>query len=98
MSKAAINMFTKCMATELGPKGIRVNAIGPGVVRTNISKANGFTDEEYDQFLDSFAQKYPLGRIGDPGDIANTVGYLASSQANFITGAIVAVDGGDLVV
>ncbi|XP_054167704.1 uncharacterized short-chain type dehydrogenase/reductase y4vI-like [Oppia nitens] len=97
MSKAAVDMFTKCMAAELGPKHIRVNTINPGLVLTNIFVANtGISRESSDQLLSSIGNRYPVGRPGHVDDIANTVAYLASDAANFITGTCVVADGGQI--
>ncbi|XP_054161129.1 glucose 1-dehydrogenase 1-like [Oppia nitens] len=91
MSKCALDMFTKCLALELGPKGVRVNAINPGAIRTP-------RDEETDKFLVDHCQKsYPLKRIGEVEDIAETAAFLCSSAASFITGVVLAVDGGAML-
>ncbi|CAG2107810.1 unnamed protein product [Medioppia subpectinata] len=90
-SKSAINMFTRCMAVELGTMGIRVNAICPGIIRT---QPVGSGPEEMEARMDAMGAQYPVGRCGLPIDIANTVAYLASDCATFITGAIIPVDGG----
>ncbi|XP_054167699.1 uncharacterized oxidoreductase MexAM1_META1p0182-like [Oppia nitens] len=101
ISKAALDMFTKCMAAELGPKHhIRVNAILPGYVRTDILMTSmSLNRTESDQKFDQTADIYPVGRPGQPQDIANTVAYLASNtEAGFLTGSIVVADGGHLAV
>ncbi|CAG2111329.1 unnamed protein product [Medioppia subpectinata] len=95
MSKVALDMFGKCLALELGPKGIRVNTINPGPVRTNFGIALGRSREQYDQFLDERAKSLPLRRVGDPIDIANAVLFLASDESSFVTGANLLSDGGD---
>ncbi|XP_054167678.1 3-oxoacyl-[acyl-carrier-protein] reductase FabG-like [Oppia nitens] len=98
MSKAGINMFTKCMAAELGPKRIRVNAILPGAVDTNFMTIFDLPKDLIGQIYSNIGQKYPVGRVGQSQDIAYTVAYLASdSEAGFITGSIVVADGGDIV-
>ncbi|CAG2173646.1 unnamed protein product [Oppiella nova] len=97
MTKCALNMFTKCMATELGTKGIRINAISPGIVQTNIFKTSGYSDEQAKLFWEADANRaarYPVGHYGEPIDVAQCALYLASSNANFITGTIHVVDGG----
>ncbi|XP_054167787.1 3-oxoacyl-[acyl-carrier-protein] reductase FabG-like [Oppia nitens] len=97
VSKAAVNMFTKCMAAELGPKRIRVNAILSGVVDTNFNTVFEISKELIDEINKSIGQKYPVGRVGQPEDIANTVAYLASdTAAGFLTGSLVVADGGDI--
>ncbi|SFE64851.1 3-oxoacyl-[acyl-carrier protein] reductase [Sulfitobacter brevis] len=86
-SKAALDLWTRAMAKELGPRGIRVNAVAPGAV--NIPEAP--RDAELTQaFIDMTA----LGRLATPDDIANAVRYLASDQAGFITGEVLTVSGG----
>lgn len=92
MSKAAINQFTKCIAVELGPKGIRVNAVNPGI--TNTSMLNSIPIDERDDMVTFFRQSYPLQRIGEPNDVTRLIAFLASDEANFITGSLYNVDGG----
>ncbi|XP_054167719.1 3-oxoacyl-[acyl-carrier-protein] reductase FabG-like [Oppia nitens] len=97
MSKAGVDMFTKCMAAELGPQRIRVNAILPGTVATNFMDVFELPIEMVDKTYETVGQKYPVGRVGQSQDIANTVAYLASDTvAGFITGSIVVTDGGHL--
>ncbi|XP_054167706.1 uncharacterized oxidoreductase MexAM1_META1p0182-like [Oppia nitens] len=98
MSKAALDMFTKCMAAELGPKHhIRVNSVNPGLVVTNFMTTMGLPETICDKIYETVGSKYPIGRVGQPRDIANTVAYLASNtEAGFMTGSIVLADGGHL--
>ncbi|XP_054158363.1 uncharacterized oxidoreductase MexAM1_META1p0182-like [Oppia nitens] len=100
MSKASLDMFTQCMAAELGPKHhIRVNSVNPGTILTNFLVNNtGVTCHEIDnELFAAIGAKYPVGRPGQPEDIANTVAYLASdTAAGFITGSIVVADGGHI--
>ncbi|CAG2115495.1 unnamed protein product [Medioppia subpectinata] len=97
MTKSALDMFTKCMAAELGPKGIRVNAVSPGAVRTLArSTRGGEAIEDTDRFYREVSARYPVGRHGVPDDIAKAVMYLASDHAQFITGTILVADGGNL--
>ncbi|XP_054167677.1 uncharacterized oxidoreductase YmfI-like [Oppia nitens] len=98
VSKAALDMFTKCMAAELGPKHhIRVNAILPGAVDTNFMTVFDLPKELIDQTNKAFGLKLPIGRIAQPQEIVNTVAYLASdTAAGFMTGSLVVVDGGDI--
>jgi 3-oxoacyl-[acyl-carrier protein] reductase len=86
-SKAALNLWTRAMAKELGPRGIRVNAAAPGAV--NIPEAPRTPD-----LTQLFVQDTALGRIGTPHDIARAVRFLASDQAGFITGEVLTVSGG----
>lgn len=87
-SKAAVIGFTKAMAKELGPSGINVNCIAPGVIDTDMNAA---LDSEV--FVELAAQT-PLMRIGTPEDIAKAAAFLLSDGASFITGQILSVDGG----
>ncbi|XP_054167713.1 uncharacterized oxidoreductase MexAM1_META1p0182-like [Oppia nitens] len=97
ISKAALDMFTKCMAAELGPKRIRVNSVNPGAVVTNFVINMGLPTEMVEKFNETIGTKYPVGRVGQSPDIANTVAYLASdTAAGFLTGSIVVADGGHL--
>ncbi|CAG2101751.1 unnamed protein product [Medioppia subpectinata] len=86
MSKSAVDAFTKCIAAELGPKGIRVNSIVPGTVKTQLPQ----------EFYDRVAKLYPVGRCGDVSDIAHAVLYLASDGSSFMTGTALVADGGHL--
>jgi NAD(P)-dependent dehydrogenase (short-subunit alcohol dehydrogenase family) len=94
VSKAALDQLTRCSALELAPKGVRVNAVNPGVVVTEIHKRGGMTDEKYAAFLEHSKQTHPLGRVGRPEEIASLVLYLASDEASWITGATYSIDGG----
>ncbi|XP_054167732.1 uncharacterized oxidoreductase MexAM1_META1p0182-like [Oppia nitens] len=97
ISKAALDMFTKCMAAELGPKRIRVNSVNPGAVVTNFVTNMGVPKPVSDKVYEAVGRKYPVGRAGLPEDIAQTIAYLASDQAaGFLTGSIVLADGGHL--
>ncbi|CAG2171344.1 unnamed protein product, partial [Oppiella nova] len=79
MSKCAINMFTKCMAVELAPKKIRVNAVCLGAIHTpSFESLSNMTRDELKAFKQRLAVKYPIGRIGEPSDVANAVAHLAS--------------------
>ncbi len=86
-SKAALNLWTRAMAKELGPQGIRVNAIAPGAI--NIPEA-----PRSSELTQLFVKDTALGRIGTPDDIASAVRFLASQQARFITGEVLTVSGG----
>lgn len=98
-AKAAIVMMTKFMALDHGDDRIRVNCVSPGVTETSLSQGNrgreaerrGIRLEELNQALIS---TYPLGRTGDPDDIASGVLYLASDEASWVTGASLVIDGG----
>ena len=94
MSKAAVHMFTQCLALELAVDGIRVNCVNPGLIRTNILTRELMTDQEFDKLLEDGKRQHPLGRSGEPEDVAKAVAFLASKKASFITGNITPVDGG----
>ena len=87
-SKAAVIGFTKALAKELAPSGITVNCVAPGAVETRMIAH--MTDRE----KKDFAEQIPLGRIGTPADVAGVVLFLASEDADYITGAVVSPDGG----
>jgi NAD(P)-dependent dehydrogenase (short-subunit alcohol dehydrogenase family) len=94
VSKAAVDQLTRCAALELAPKGVRVNAVNPGVVVTNIHKRGGMDAEAYNKFLEHSKTTHPLGRVGTPDEVADLVYYLASDKASWITGATYEIDGG----
>ena len=94
MSKAAVDMFTKCLALELAPDGVRVNAVNPGVILTNIHTRGGMDDSQYREFLDRSKQTHPLGRVGETEEVANVIAFLVSRRASFITGSLTPIDGG----
>lgn len=90
-AKAGLINLTKSVATRHGPEGIRANVICPGTVRTPIWQA---TVERTPEVFARLAQWYPLGRVGEPQDIARAALFLASDEASWITGAVLPVDGG----
>jgi 3-oxoacyl-[acyl-carrier protein] reductase len=100
MTKAAVAMLTKTLAVEAGPKGIRVNALAPGIILTGFSRHNfvddtGEVDEEkFQAYKKRFGAMAPLGRVGTPEDIANAILYLVSDAASFVTGQIIRPNGG----
>lgn len=94
VSKAGLDQLTRCAALELAPKGVRVNAVNPGVVVTEIHKRGGMTDEAYKKFLEHSQTTHPLGRVGVASEVAELVCYLASDEASWITGATYSIDGG----
>lgn len=94
VSKAGTDQLTRCAALELAPKGIRVNAVNPGVVVTNLHKRGGMSDEDYEKFLENAKNTHPLGRPGDPEEVAQLIYFLASEKASWITGATYEIDGG----
>lgn len=100
-AKAALNAYSKALANELGPKGIRVNTVSPGVVKTplmnefieNIAQQSGSSFEDsFQNIIDTVG--VPIGRMAAPEEVANIVAFLASSEARYITGTNISVDGG----
>ncbi|HEY0365250.1 MAG TPA: glucose 1-dehydrogenase [Pyrinomonadaceae bacterium] len=94
VSKAALDQLTRCASLELAAKGVRVNAVNPGVVVTQIHKRGGMSEEAYAAFLEHSKTTHPLGRTGRPEEIASLVLFLASDAASWITGATYSIDGG----
>ena len=86
-SKSAVNGFTKSLARELAPNNIRVNAVAPGIINTDMVASLP------KEMIEPLIKKIPLGRIGEPKDIANAFLFLASPLANYITGVVLSVDG-----
>lgn len=89
-------MFTKVVARELAPFDVRVNSVNPSVVRSNLQKSAGlFEDNDsYEEWINRMKPSHPLGRVGDPSDVVGAIRYLISTDASWVTGAIIAVDGG----
>jgi NAD(P)-dependent dehydrogenase (short-subunit alcohol dehydrogenase family) len=94
VSKAALDQLTRCAALELAAKGVRVNAVNPGVVITDIHKRGGMDTDQYAAFLERSTHTHPLGRVGDAAEIAELISFLASERASWITGATYSIDGG----
>jgi NAD(P)-dependent dehydrogenase (short-subunit alcohol dehydrogenase family) len=93
-SKSALDQLTRCSALELAPKGVRVNAVNPGVVVTELHRQAGLDEKAYAAFLERSKTTHPIGRVGDPSDLAALITFLASDEASWITGATVSIDGG----
>jgi len=100
MTKAAVAMLTKTLAWEAGPLGIRANAVAPGVIETNFSRHN-FVDEsgevdpeKLEAYRKRFGRMAPVGRVGEAQDVANTILYLVSDAASYMTGQILRPNGG----
>lgn len=94
ISKCAVDQFTRCVALELAEKKVRVNAVNPGVVITELQKRGGLGPEAYAAFLERSKTTHALGRPGQPEEVAAAIAFLASDDASFITGASLPVDGG----
>lgn len=94
MSKAALDQFTKCISLELAPKGVRVNSVNPAVIITNFHTTSGMSSEEYQRYIESTSKSHPLGRVGQPHEVAAAITFLASDSASFVTGTLLPVDSG----
>ncbi len=94
VSKAGVDQLTRCAALELAAHGVRVNAVNPGVVITNLHRRSGVNEESYAAFLERSKQTHPLGRPGEPEEIAELIFFLASARAGWITGETISIDGG----
>lgn len=94
VSKAGLDQLTRAAAIELAPRGVRVNAVNPGVVVTNLHLRSGMDDAQYAGFLDHSRQTHPLGRPGEPAEVAELILWLASARSGWITGETVVIDGG----
>lgn len=94
VSKAAVDQLTRCAALELAPKGIRVNAVNPGVVVSGLHRSGGMNEETYAAFLEHSKTTHPLGRVGTPQEIADLIYFLASDKAGWVTGETISIDGG----
>lgn len=94
VSKAATDQLTRCSALELASKGVRVNAVNPGVVVTNLHKRGGMSEENYAKFVENARNTHPLGRPGKADEVAELIMFLASEKASWITGATYEIDGG----
>jgi NAD(P)-dependent dehydrogenase (short-subunit alcohol dehydrogenase family) len=94
VSKSAVDQLTRCAALELAAKGVRVNAVNPGVTVSNLHRRGGMAEDAYAAFLTRSRETHPLGRPGEPHEIADVIFFLASDQAGWMTGETIPVDGG----
>ena len=94
VSKAGVDHLTRCAAIEMAPLGVRVNAVNPGVTVTNLHRRSGMAEDQYAAFLERSKTTHPLGRPGNPDEIAALILFLASDQAGWMTGETIPIDGG----
>ncbi|CAG9788746.1 unnamed protein product [Diatraea saccharalis] len=97
ISKAALDMFTQCVALELGPKGVRVNSVNPGAIKTNLFVSAGLSKQENDEIFQFYEKVAPLQKIAKVEDVANIVVFLASDRAKCVTGSKYVVDCGAII-
>ena len=94
VSKSAVDQLTRCAALELAARGVRVNAVNPGVVVTNLHRRSGMGEDQYAAFLERSRETHPLGRPGQAEEIAELIAFLASPRSGWMTGETIAIDGG----
>jgi NAD(P)-dependent dehydrogenase (short-subunit alcohol dehydrogenase family) len=98
-SKAALDHFTKCLAIELGPQGVRVNSVNPSSLpETDVFSRAGVNEADKSKFVSKVADAYPLRRVGTLDEVCDSILYIASDKATFVTGTIFSVDGGSTLV
>ena len=95
VSKGGINQLTRAMALALADKGVRVNAVGPGTIATELAAKAVLTSDEA---RNKIMMRTPIKRLGEPGEVADVVAFLASDAASYMTGEIVMVDGGRMAL
>lgn len=93
-TKGGIHGLTKALAVDLGPMGIRCNAVAPGWIDTELNASYVDSHPEREKIVEALARLHPVGRIGDPADVANVVAWLASPRSGFVTGQVITIDGG----
>lgn len=94
ISKAGLDQLTRTAALELAADGVRVNAVNPGVIVTEVHKRGGMTDADYAKFLEHCKTTHAMGRVGTADEVARAIAFLASDDSSFITGQTLAIDGG----
>jgi NAD(P)-dependent dehydrogenase (short-subunit alcohol dehydrogenase family) len=95
VSKGGINQLTRVMALALADRGVRVNAVAPGTIATELAARSVLTSEDAKQRIMS---RTPMKRLGEPAEVADVVAWLASDAASYVTGEIVVVDGGRMTL
>ena len=94
VSKSGVDHLTRCAALEMAPHGVRVNAVNPGVTVTNLHRRGGMDEGQYGTFLNRAKETHPLGRPGQPDEVASLILFLASDNAGWMTGETIPIDGG----
>ena len=94
VSKSAMDHLTRCAALEMAPFGVRVNCVNPGVTVTNLHRRGGMDESQYATFLQRSRETHPLGRPGQPDEVAALILFLASDDAGWMTGETIPIDGG----
>jgi NAD(P)-dependent dehydrogenase (short-subunit alcohol dehydrogenase family) len=94
VSKAAVDQLTRVAALEMAAAGVRVNAVNPGVIVTNLHRRGGMDEAKYAAFLEHSKATHPMGRPGTPEDVADAIAFLVAPTTTWITGTTVNVDGG----
>ena len=96
-TKGAVERFSTALATEVAAQGIRIHVVAPALVRSEIWLRTGMTPEDYEALLIARGREFPLGRIGEPDDVAEMICYLVSDKATWMTGNLMQVDGGAML-
>jgi NAD(P)-dependent dehydrogenase (short-subunit alcohol dehydrogenase family) len=94
VSKSAVDQLTRCAALEMASSGVRINAVNPGVTVTELHRSGGMDEEAYAAFLERSKTTHPLGRVGQPEEVAELIYFLASPRAGWITGGTYLIEGG----
>lgn len=93
-TKAAVRSLARTLSAELLPHGIRINAVSPGPISTPIYSKMGMPEQQLNEFADGIKQQVPLGRFGNPEEVANTILFFASPESSYVVGTELEVDGG----
>ncbi|MEI5009545.1 SDR family oxidoreductase [Streptomyces sp. PmtA] len=93
-TKSALEQLTRSWALELAPDGVRVNAVAPGPTRTDVLVAAGLPDDTVQEMLAYERERIPVGRLGDPEDVADWIVRIADPRGTFVTGQVLTIDGG----